>query len=68
MCDCNSCKKRLIRSFIVSLYGIKIADIAASVNVSEALVYKHIEGKRNYAPIDEYLFSLIIGKIGEVES
>ena len=55
-------QEKFIRSFIVSLYEIKVSDIAASVNVSEALVYKHIEGKRNYAPIDEYLISFILGK------
>ncbi|MBR6127181.1 hypothetical protein IKQ21_05800 [bacterium] len=68
MCKCDLCKKRFIRLFIVSLYGIKIADIAANVNVSEALVYKHIEGKRNYTPIDEYLFSFLFKNANEVES
>lgn len=64
--DCNACKKRFFRMFIISVCDLKIADIAEAVHVSQDLVYKHLAGKRNCPMIDaflaNYIFNIVKGE------
>ncbi len=63
--DCNACKKRILRVFLLTLSGLNIAEIAESVHVSKGLVYKHFQGTRNCPSVDAflagYLFNIIKG-------
>lgn len=61
MINCDYCKRRVLKQFIISLFNLKSKDIQADLNISKSAVSRYMTGTRNSVIIDIYIIEKVFG-------
>lgn len=59
MNNCAECKKRIVRSFLMSILDMTPTELAEELNISKCHLSNMVAGRRNNKELNEYLFNKI---------
>lgn len=59
MNNCAECKKRIVRSFLISILDVTPTELAEELNISRCHISNMLAGRRNSKELNEYLFTKI---------